>query len=79
MKKADTAPDPIPEGRMQGDVEVRSEARGSHWVAWITRPGENTPSDAVLVVGRTQEEAEGRLRERAARVLSPPAGATGGR
>lgn len=52
---------------MTGDVEVRSEARGSHWVAWVARPGENKPSDAVLVVGRTRKEAEERLRERLAR------------
>jgi hypothetical protein len=46
------------------DSEVRSEQRGSHWVAWVARPGDGKPVDAVLVVGRTQEEAERRARMR---------------
>jgi len=48
------------------DVEVRSEPRGFHWIAWLVRPGETRPIDETLVVGQTQEEAEQRARERAA-------------
>ena len=40
---------------------VRSEARGPHWVAWI--PDSNgRPEGSVVLVGRTQEEAEERAR-----------------
>jgi hypothetical protein len=42
--------------------EIRSEERGSHWVAWLTGPGETLPAP-VLMVGKTQDEAESRLRE----------------
>jgi hypothetical protein len=43
--------------------EVRSEARGPHWIAWLTRGGDTKPVHAVVVVGETQEEAESRARE----------------
>jgi hypothetical protein len=43
--------------------EVHSEARGPHWVAWITQPGQNGPYRSVLVVGASREEAEARARE----------------
>lgn len=40
---------------------VRSEARGPHWIAWV--PDEKgRPSGAVVLVGRTREEAEDRAR-----------------
>ena len=38
--------------------EIHSEARGSHWVAWITRGGGTRPEKSVLVVGGTQADAE---------------------
>ena len=34
--------------------EIHSEARGPHWVAWITRGGGTKPERSVLVVGGTQ-------------------------
>jgi hypothetical protein len=41
---------------------VRSEARGPHWVAWI--PDSNgKPERSVVVVGKTQKEAEERARK----------------
>lgn len=46
--------------------EVRSEARGPHWVAWLTRPGEKGPYHSVLLVGASKEEAEERARAWAA-------------
>ncbi len=54
----------------EAGFEVRSEARGPHWVAWVTRPGENAPYQSVLLVGATQEEAEARAREWAARTAA---------
>jgi hypothetical protein len=38
--------------------EIHSEARGAHWVAWITRGTGAKPERSVLVVGATQAEAE---------------------
>jgi hypothetical protein len=43
-------------------VDVRSEARGPHWVAWV--PDENgKPRDSVVLVGENREEAEARARD----------------
>jgi len=38
--------------------DVHSEARGPHWVAWITRGAGTKPERSVLIVGATQAEAE---------------------
>jgi hypothetical protein len=43
--------------------QVHSEARGPHWVAWLTLPGQSAPYRSVLVVGASKEEAETRARE----------------
>lgn len=37
------------------------EARGPHFVAWV-QADNGAPRDAMLMVGRTAEEAEARLR-----------------
>ena len=42
--------------------EVRSEARGPHWVAWIP-DATGKPSGSVVLVGKTREEAEKRARQ----------------
>jgi hypothetical protein len=47
----------------QGTFEVRSEARGPHWVAWLARMSDGAPEQAVLLVGQTQSEAEARARQ----------------
>jgi hypothetical protein len=47
-------------------VEIRSELRGGHWVAWVVRTPDGKPDQSVLIVGRTKEEAESRAREWAA-------------
>jgi hypothetical protein len=46
-----------------GTFDVHSEARGPHWIAWISRPGSQAPVRGVIIVGATQEEAEARARE----------------
>ncbi len=46
-----------------GTYEVHSEARGAHWVAWITRGGNAKPERSVIVVGATQREAEAAARK----------------
>jgi hypothetical protein len=47
----------------EGAFEVHSEARGPHWVAWITQPGETAPHQSVLLVAASREEAESRARK----------------
>ena len=42
--------------------DVHSEARGPHWVAWITRGSSTKPEQSVIVVGATQAEAESSAR-----------------
>jgi hypothetical protein len=46
--------------------EVRSEARGPHWIAWIVRGGETRPDRSVVLVGETREQAEANARAFAA-------------
>jgi hypothetical protein len=41
---------------------VRSEPRGPHWVAWVA-DANGKPEGAVVLVGKTQEEAEERARK----------------
>jgi hypothetical protein len=50
-------------GQPATTFEIHSEARGPHWVAWITQPGQAGPYQSVLLVGASQEEAEARARE----------------
>ena len=45
--------------------EIHSEARGSHWIAWVTRDGDPKPEGAVVLVGQTQDEAVANARQRA--------------
>lgn len=49
--------------RQQSRFEIRSEARGPHWVAWAVKPGEDKPFGSVVLVGETQAEAEMRARQ----------------
>lgn len=51
-----------------GAPVVRSESHGPHWVAWV--PDERQkPRDSVVLVGRTQEEAEERARQWARKLV----------
>jgi hypothetical protein len=43
--------------------QVLSEARGPHWIAWISRDGSGKPDRSVVLVGATREEAEARARQ----------------
>jgi hypothetical protein len=51
----------------QGTFEIRSEAHGPHWVAWLTRGADGAADQAVLLVGQTKAEAEARARQWAER------------
>lgn len=52
----------------QQPADVRSELRGSHWVAWIPRSEDGQPLHAVLQVGATRDDAERRAMRWAERV-----------
>jgi hypothetical protein len=43
--------------------EIRSEAHGPHWIAWVTRGADPKPVQSVVLVGETREEAEARARQ----------------
>ena len=51
----------------EGTFEIRSEAHGPHWVAWLTRAADGSPEQSVLLVGQTRTEAEARARKWAER------------
>ena len=42
-------------------ANIRSEARGPHWVAWVA-DSNGKPEGSVILVGQTREEAEDRAR-----------------
>ncbi|RPJ67733.1 MAG: hypothetical protein EHM24_20640 [Acidobacteria bacterium] len=54
--------------------EIHSEARGPHWVAWISKPGEPGPHRSILLVGASKDEAEAKAREWASRTAEDQAG-----
>jgi hypothetical protein len=45
---------------ISGSYTIHSEARGPHWIAWLTRGGETRPEHSVILVAASQEEAEAR-------------------
>ncbi len=42
--------------------QVHTEARGPHWVAWVSRGGSQKPDRSIVLIAETQEEAETRAR-----------------
>ena len=46
-----------------GSYQVHSEARGPHWIAWITRGAETKPERSVVLIAASQDEAEVRARQ----------------
>ena len=45
-----------------GSYEIHTEARGPHWIAWITRDGNPKPHRSVVLVAANREEAVARAR-----------------
>jgi hypothetical protein len=43
-----------------GSYQIHSEARGPHWIAWVSRDDSGTPLRSVILVAETQELAEER-------------------
>jgi hypothetical protein len=40
--------------------QVHTEARGPHWIAWVTRGGNTKPDRSVVLIAASQAEAEAR-------------------
>ena len=51
-----------------GTYQIHSEARGPHWIAWVSRDSSGKPDRSVVLVAETQELAETRARQWAERV-----------
>lgn len=45
-----------------GSYQIHTEARGPHWISWISRDGSGTPDRSVILVGETKEKAEDNAR-----------------
>jgi len=42
---------------------IHTEARGPHWIAWLTIAGETKPERSIILIAATREEAEARARQ----------------
>lgn len=51
---------------------IRTASRGAHWIAWVTRGDSGEPLDSVILVGRTEAEAEAEARTWADRLAADP-------
>jgi len=49
-------------GSSDGSYDIHTEARGPHWIGWVTTPGSDKPERSIILVGKTREEAEARAR-----------------
>lgn len=54
------------------DFDIKTESRGAHWIAWITRGASDKPLDSVILVGRTRDEAESEARTWADKLAADP-------
>jgi hypothetical protein len=43
-----------------GSFQIHTQARGPHWIAWVSRDGSGKPENSVVLVAATREEAEAR-------------------
>jgi hypothetical protein len=41
-----------------GSYQIHTQARGPHWIAWVSRDGSGKPHRSVILVGETKEKAE---------------------
>jgi len=49
---------------------VHCEARGPHWIAWISQDNSGKPHQSVILIGRTEAEARARAQAWADRTLN---------
>jgi hypothetical protein len=47
---------------MANSYQIHSEARGPHWIAWVSRDSTGKPDRSIVLVGKTQKEAEANAR-----------------
>lgn len=40
-----------------GGYQIHTEARGPHWVAWLTREGSTKPDRSIVLVAASQDDA----------------------
>ena len=45
-----------------GAYQIHTEARGPHWIAWVSRDGSGKPDRSIVLVAETRELAESRAR-----------------
>lgn len=45
-----------------GSYEIHTEARGPHWIGWVTRAGSAKPDRSIVLVAANQEDAQARAR-----------------
>jgi hypothetical protein len=45
-----------------GSYQIHAEARGPHWIAWVSRDASGKPDRSVILVGETKEKAEANAR-----------------
>lgn len=43
-----------------GNYQIHSQARGPHWIAWVSRDGGAKPDRGVILVAESQALAEAR-------------------
>ena len=55
------------------DFDIKTESRGAHWIAWVTRGASDKPLDSVILVGQTRDEAESQARKWADTLAADPA------
>ena len=53
-----------------GPYQIHTQQRGPHWIAWISRGGDDKPDRSVVLVAASQQEAEERARRWAERSSS---------
>ena len=54
------------------DFEIKTESRGAHWIAWLTRGSSDQPLDSIILVGQTRDEAESQARAWADKLAADP-------
>jgi hypothetical protein len=46
-----------------GSYTIHTEARGPHWIAWLTVGSDPKPERSIILIAATQAEAEARARQ----------------
>ena len=54
------------------DFAIKTESRGAHWIAWVTRGTSDAPIDSVILVGQTRDEVVSKARIWADKLAADP-------